>query len=77
VDSPEDRARTVVEGVSRRAALHEAAGVLRVWSGGDQQRAGALIDEYNSTGGGEAEVARLAAIVDAQARSGVDPDWGS
>ncbi|MCS7479673.1 hypothetical protein ACFFQW_19910 [Umezawaea endophytica] len=76
MDPLEDRARKVADGVARRAALHEAAGVLRAWSGGDHRGARALIDEYDATGGSDGEVARLAAIVDAEARPGEDPDWG-
>jgi hypothetical protein len=75
VDSLEDRARGVVDGVLRRVALREAAGVLQVWSGGDPERARVLLDEHLACGGREVEAARLVAIVNAEARPCEDPDW--
>jgi hypothetical protein len=75
VDSPERRARRVADGVVRRAALHEAAGVVQAWTGGDPRQARALLDEHVATGGCEAEAARVVAIVDAEALTCGDPEW--
>jgi hypothetical protein len=75
VDSLEDRARGVVDGVLRRAALREAAGVLQVWSGGNPEQARALLDEHRAFGERDVEAARLVAIVNAEARPRQDPDW--
>jgi hypothetical protein len=65
----------VVDGVARRAALHEAAGVLQAWTGGDPRQARALLDEHLATDGCEAEAARVVAIVDAEALASSDPEW--
>ncbi|MCX2946970.1 hypothetical protein [Lentzea sp. NEAU-D7] len=60
-------ARRLVEAVERRAALHEAIGVVRAWSGDVPERFG---DTER-----EAEVARVTAAVDAAAERRSDPDW--
>lgn len=75
MDSLERRARRVADGVARRAALHEAAGILQAWTGGDPRQARALLDEHLATGGREAEAARVVAIVNAEALVSDDPDW--
>ncbi len=75
MDSIEDRARGVVDGVARRATLHEAAGVLQVWSGGDPRRARELLDGHQDSDGCAVEAAGVTAIVDAEARPREDPDW--
>ncbi len=66
----EDRAALaarMVTALSRRTALEEAVGVLRCWHDcGTAQARLDLVDD---------EVARVAAVVDADADGRADPDW--
>lgn len=68
-------AQRIVDGVTSRAALHEAVGIVLAWHGGDQ---GHALEEFcgqRVEADREAEVARLKAVVDAEARNREDPDW--
>ncbi|SDJ50992.1 hypothetical protein SAMN04488074_102244 [Lentzea albidocapillata subsp. violacea] len=67
-------AQRLVEAVTRRAALHEAIGVVRAWSG-DRDGVPAWFCERRSDAEREAEVARVNAVVDAAAERRADPDW--
>ncbi|TWP43814.1 hypothetical protein FKR81_41995 [Lentzea tibetensis] len=66
-------AQRLVDAVTRRAALHEAVGVVQAWGGGDVLER--LCDQH-SDAEREAEVARVNAVVDAVAERRADPDWG-
>ncbi|MFJ8965999.1 hypothetical protein ACIRG5_42075 [Lentzea sp. NPDC102401] len=73
--SPDDTAaaQRLVDAIARRAALHEAMGVVQAWGGDDVlERLGA----QRSSAECEAEVARVNAVVDAAAEQRADPDWG-
>ncbi|MDX8034065.1 hypothetical protein SK803_27935 [Lentzea sp. BCCO 10_0856] len=64
-------ARRLVEAIARRAALHEAVGVVQAWGGGLER----LRDQQDDADR-EAEVARVNAVIDAAAEQRADPDWG-
>ncbi|MGW6937327.1 hypothetical protein ACWGE0_45265 [Lentzea sp. NPDC054927] len=63
----------LVDAIARRAALHEAVGVVRAWGGGDGLER--LCDQH-SDAERAAEVARVNAVVDAAAERRADPEWG-
>ncbi|GLZ27966.1 hypothetical protein Lesp02_01560 [Lentzea sp. NBRC 105346] len=65
-------ARRMLDSVTSRAALHEAAGAVLAWGGGDPAQALEMLCDRHS----EAEVARVTARVDAEADRRSDPDWG-
>ncbi|SMC53875.1 hypothetical protein [Lentzea albidocapillata] len=67
-------AQRLVDAVTRRAALHEAIGVVRAWSG-DRDDVAAWFCDRRSDAEREAEVARVNAVVDAAAERRADPDW--
>ncbi|MGW6936510.1 hypothetical protein ACWGE0_41105 [Lentzea sp. NPDC054927] len=60
----------LVDAIARRAALHEAVGVVQAWGGGLER----LRDQHDDADR-EAEVARVNAVVDAAAERRADPDW--
>ncbi|MEU3627851.1 hypothetical protein BS329_09135 [Amycolatopsis coloradensis] len=66
----------VVRALERRVAVNEAVGVLRGWQDCDAGQA--LADLTGDTGpaGRDAEAARIAAVVNAQADGTADPDYG-
>jgi chorismate mutase len=68
-------AQRLVEAITRRAALHEAIGVVQAWSGG-QDDVLERFGDRRSDAEREAEVARVNAVVDAAAERRADPDWG-
>ncbi|MDX8050873.1 hypothetical protein SK571_15905 [Lentzea sp. BCCO 10_0798] len=68
-------AQRLVEAITRRAALHEAIGVVQAWSG-DQDDVLERFGDRHSDAEREAEVARVNAVVDAAAERRADPDWG-
>lgn len=68
-------AQRLVAAITRRAALHEAVGVVLAWGGDDH---GDVLDGFcdrHSDADREAEVARVNAVVDADAEQRSDPDW--
>ncbi len=67
-------AHRLVHAVTRRAALHEAIGVVQAWSGDHGDVLERLCDR-RSDAEREAEVARVNALVDAAAEGRGDPDW--
>ncbi|MEV6717543.1 hypothetical protein AB0M48_36535 [Lentzea sp. NPDC051208] len=68
-------AQRLVDAITRRAALHEAIGVVQAWSG-DQDHVLERFCDRRSDAEREAEVARVNAVVDAAAERRADPDWG-
>jgi chorismate mutase len=66
-------AQRLVDAIARRAALHEAVGIMRAWGGDDVLER--LCDQH-SDAEREAEIARVSAVVDAAAEQRADPDWG-
>lgn len=67
--------RLLLDNLARGAARAEGVGILRSWrncSTGQARRD--LYGEHGSHGQ-DAEAARLAAVVDADARGRADPDW--
>lgn len=67
-------AQRLVEEITRRAALHEAIGVVQAWSG-DQDDVLERFCDRRSDAEREAEVERVNAVVDAAAERRADPDW--
>ena len=61
--------------MDRRAALNEAIGAVRVWDGGTAGQARARFRACDGEVQRDAEVARLAAEVDAAADRHADPEW--
>lgn len=68
-------AQRLVDSVTRRAALHEAVGVVRAWGGDDRGDVLERLCDQHSDAEREAEVARVNAVVDAAAQRRADPDW--
>ncbi|KOX28193.1 hypothetical protein ADK67_12245 [Saccharothrix sp. NRRL B-16348] len=69
-------ARRIAGSVARRAALHEAIGAVRGWDGGTVGQAGERFGACDGDVQRDAEVARVAAEVEATADRRADPDWG-
>ncbi|RDI34801.1 hypothetical protein [Lentzea flaviverrucosa] len=67
-------AQHLVEAITRRAALHEAIGVVQAWSGDQDDVLGRFCDRRTEAER-EAEVERVNAVVDAAAERRTDPDW--
>jgi hypothetical protein len=61
--------------VTRRAALEEAVGILSCWQRCDTGQARQNLVESGDLVGQDAEVARMAAVVDARADGRADPDY--
>ncbi|MEU4448561.1 hypothetical protein AB0K14_10025 [Actinosynnema sp. NPDC050801] len=68
-------ARRIAGSLDRRAALHEAIGAVRAWDGGTLRQAGARFRACGGETQRDAEVARVAAEVDATADPRADPEW--
>ncbi|HUQ56351.1 hypothetical protein [Lentzea sp.] len=68
-------ARRIVSGVTSRAALHEAIGVVLAQGGGDRGQVMERFCGHRTDADREAEVARVNAVVDAAAERCSDPDW--
>ncbi|MEV8437843.1 hypothetical protein AB0425_10760 [Actinosynnema sp. NPDC051121] len=69
-------ARRIAGSLDRRAALNEAIGAVRAWDGGTAGQARARFRECDGEVQRDAEVARVAAEIDATADRRADPDWG-
>jgi hypothetical protein len=68
-------AARLVGAVTRRAALDEAVGILSCWQRCDTRQARQNLAELGNLVGQDAEVARMAAVVDARADGRADPDY--
>jgi GAF domain-containing protein len=68
-------ARRLVDALARRTALDEAVGILSCWQRCDTVQARHNLVKRGAVVGQDAEVARMAAVVDAQADGRADPDW--
>jgi len=71
-----DAARRIAGSLTRRAALHEAIGVVRGRDGGTAWQADERFRACDGDVQRDAEVARVAAEVEATADPRADPDWG-
>ncbi|RSN54596.1 hypothetical protein DMH01_36015 [Amycolatopsis sp. WAC 04182] len=69
-------AARLVQALEGRAVVSEAVGVLQGWQGCDFAQALDGLSGGTGQAGREAEAARIAAIVDAQADGTADPDYG-
>lgn len=68
-------AQRILDAIRRRAALHEAVGVVLVWGGDNRSDVLERLCDRRSEADREAEVARVNAVVDAAAEGRADPDW--
>jgi hypothetical protein len=68
-------ARRITGSMDRRAALNEAIGAVRAWDGGTTRQAGARFRACDGDVQRDAEVARVAAELDATADRRADPEW--
>lgn len=67
--------RRLTSSLARRAALEEAVGALSCWEHCDATQARQDLVAPGHLDDQDAEVARVAAIVDARADGHGDPDW--
>lgn len=73
----EERASSIAHALRRRVTREEAVGILQSWQRCDARQARRnLAEHHNGTAGQDAEAARVAAIIDHDAQSRVDPEWG-
>jgi hypothetical protein len=72
---PDAVVRRLTSSLARRAALDEAVGALSCWEHCDATQARRDIVAPEHLDDQDAEVARVAAIVDARAEGRGDPDW--
>lgn len=70
-----DSAERLIATMHARAAADEAVGVLRSWQQCGTAQARRLLRERGVVDSQSAEVARVAALVDADAQPADDPDW--
>jgi hypothetical protein len=68
-------ARRLVDALARRTALDEAVGILSCWQRCDTVQARKNLVKRGGVVDQDAEVARMAAVVHAQADGRADPDW--
>ncbi|MGC4956083.1 hypothetical protein ACLQ2P_22900 [Actinomadura citrea] len=68
-------ARRLVHVLARRTAFDEAVGIVSCWQKCGTVQARRSLVEHENVAGQDAEVARLAAIVDDRADGRADPDW--
>lgn len=74
-DTAHAAARSLRVSLTARTTIGEAVGVLRDWHGCDAEEAlRVLTGDAGATGVG-AEAVRVAAVVDAAAEGGTDPDY--
>jgi hypothetical protein len=65
----------IAHAMADRAAMSEAVGIMRSWHRCDTAQARQNLADNSGADGQDAEAARVAAIVDAQADGRTDPDW--
>jgi hypothetical protein len=68
-------AARLTDALARRTALDEAVGILSCWQRCDSGQARRNMTERGYVDGQDAEVARMAAAVDARADGRADPDY--
>jgi hypothetical protein len=68
-------AARMADAVTRRAALDEAVGILSCWQRCGTGQARRNLVDLGDLVGRDAEVARMAAVVDARADGRADPDY--